>query len=310
MTTSHPAGVLKRNNAYFIDPTRICIREGHNPRFDMGDIRQLADQIKAELARNPDSGGLINDLRVKRLKPATETADFELIDGNRRLLAIRLLMEEGVKFPVGVPSKIEAHDVDDLSMLVHTFVANEGKPFNPLEEAIAYDRFRQAGWTLERISAEVGRSVLHIGTTLELLAADESVRDAVGKGEVSASTAKDIAVAAKGDKAKQKELTDKARSAKDKASRAQVKKDIQQAREERNAKKGKVLKPRVLSADDMNVHGSKMQAQLVDILGTLGIDDKELSSRMAQDPTLQAAFTLGALTALKLASGVKVSLTL
>ena len=79
--SSNPAGVLKRSNAYFIDPTRVVRRDGWNPRFDFGEIEEMAKSILAN--------GLLNAIRVKRIS-GNPAADFELIDGDRRMTAIEL----------------------------------------------------------------------------------------------------------------------------------------------------------------------------------------------------------------------------
>lgn len=318
---SNAPGIVKRPNAYFIDPKVVKRREGWNVRFDFGDIERLADSIKAELDKDPASGGLINDIRVKRLAQPVDGFIFELVDGDRRLTAIELLMSKGVVFPDGVPAKIENKAADDLDLLVRMFTANQGKPLLPLEEADAFKRMQDAGMTLAQIEKAVGKSDNYIVGTLALLTADQSLQDAVKDGAVSGGVAKAIAVSARGDKAKQAEIVADVKAAgTDKVKRRAVLKKIEAARVAKAAKVGKVLKMKSLSDADLSEIGAKvaknlaakaLEAGWADMTG----QDAEVAiaamvELVQKDEALVAAFTLGALQALKAAAGLKVNLDL
>lgn len=305
---SNPAGVLKRTSAYFIDPTRIVRREGWNNRFDMGEIEELAKSIKAQKAF--DGHGIINDIRVKRCNPARPDADFELVDGDRRLTAIELLIKRGEVFADGIPAKIEAKDATDLDLRYKMFEANTGKPLLPLEEASAYKSLREAGQTIKQICERVGRKQVHVVATLALLDADAEVQDAVASGAVNSTMAKNIAVHARGDKAKQKELIDAAKSAgKDKGKRKVVAKAIEAARRAKAASKGKTLKIRALTDDDLSALGAKMAAALKHMMTEYKLPlTTDMRAWVKADDNLAMAFTFGALEALKAAAGAKVDL--
>lgn len=310
-------GITKRNNAYYGDPTKICRRQGFNPRFDFGDMERLAAQIKTRKDQDPQSGGLKFPLSVKRLAKddprRAQGFEFELIDGDRRLRAIESLMKKGEDFlPVGVPIIILDKDQTELEDLDEMFIANEGKPFLPLEEAAAYQRMKDAGRTIAEICAAVGRKQMHVTAILALQNADESLKEAVREGRVSKDLAKNIAVNARHDKAKQAELTKEAVAAgSDKAKRRVVARKVEEARQEKAVRKGRTVpKMRSLTDEELSKLGESVSAHLVGLLQAAEIPaDADLSEWVHKDPELAAAFAFGALQALKAAAGVRVKLT-
>ena len=326
MATQAP-GIVKRPNAYFIDPTRVSIDPTWNVRFDWGDITELARQILAELKANPASGGLLVDLRVQRLSPPTDVADFKIVDGERRMTAIKLLMSEGVDgsgpiaFPEGVPAKIESASASTLDLLFKMYLSNEGKKFLPLEEAAFFKRLQGEGLTIAQIEERVKKSDNYIVGALALLDADPTLVAAVKSGEVGAGVAKSIAVNARGDKAKQAEITADIKAAgKDKVKRRAVLKKIEAARVAKAAKKGKTLKIKSLTDADLNDMGQRVAKNLVAKATEAGWDDVTTAANTADekitamvevckmDEAMAAAYTLGVLQGLKAAAGLKVEL--
>ena len=292
-------GVVKRTSAYMIDPRTITRRAGWNPRFDFGEIDQLATSIKAN--------GMLNPIRVKRLNKPTDAGHvFELIDGDRRLTACEaLLKKDPAVFPDGVPAIIVDKGQDDVTSLIQMFEANSGKAFLPMEEAVAYQRMRDAGMTLKQICAAVGRKQVHVTETMNLLKADAALQEAAEKGEVSKTDAKKIATVAKGNKAKQRELTQQAKAAgKDKTKRRVLKATIEKTHREEAAKRGKKLKIRALSDSQLSDIGSSMAEHLLTLLEAQDIAvESDLVAMIRKDPMLVIAYTTGALEALKVAAG-------
>jgi ParB-like chromosome segregation protein Spo0J len=309
-------GITKRNNAYFGDPKVICRRQGFNPRFDFGDIERLAGQIKNKKEKDPQSGGLLFPLSVKRLAKddprKAQGFEFELIDGDRRLTATELLMKKGEVFPVGLPIIIVDKDQTELEDLDHMFIANEGKAFLPLEEAVAYQRMRDAGRTVKQICEAVGRKAMHVTAILALQNADDSLKEAVRDGKVSKDMAKNIATNARHDKTKQAELTKEAVAAgKDKTKRRLVTRKIEEAKQEKAERKGhRIPKMRSLSDEELSVIGESVSSVLMKYMEAAEIPvDANLHEWVHKDPELAVAFAFGALQALKAAAGVKVKLT-
>lgn len=311
MTTN---GIIKaRPSAYnLVDPKAVKRREGWNPRFDFGEIEELAKSIKYQAAECGVPGGLLNPIRVQRAEEG-----FLLIDGDRRLTAVEQLLAwhaagdaRGHDFAEGIPAFVVGKDQNEIVSLIQMFEANSGKPFLPLEEAQAYKRLRDQGLTLEEIAKAVGRNHLHVNNTLALLEAGEELQSAVASGKVGGTMAKKIAVATRGDKKKAAELTKKAVEAgADKTKKRQVVKEVEQARVEKAAAKGKTLKVKPLDADDLSALGEKMAKQLNELLGDTGFATEEgLLAAVAGDAKMAAAFTLGAFQALKAAAGMKINL--
>lgn len=316
MSKPLPAGTVARTSGYNVDPARVVKRDGWNTRFDLGDIESLASSIQTELARDPADGGLLNPVRVKRIT-GNPTADFEIVDGERRMTAIWMLLEKGFIFPQGIAATMVDRKQDDVTSLIQMYTANTGKPFLPLEEAAAFKRMRDAGMTIAAICKAVGRADVHVIDTLALLEADEDLQAAVASGQVGGTIAKVIATTARGDKALQKELTQDAKDARGKgaeakAAKARMLKKIQDKKEAKAKAKGKQLKMRALTDDQLTELGAK-QAKLLEVkvkeagwkaFGTL----EDMTAEMAKDEKLAAAFTLGTLLALRAAAGIKVDL--
>lgn len=309
-------GITKRNNAYFGDPKMICRRQGFNPRFDFGDIERLAGQIKTRKDKDPQTGGLKFPLSVKRLAKddprRAQGFEFELIDGDRRLTAIEMLSKKGEDFStVGVPIIIVDKDQTELEDLDEMFIANEGKPFLPLEEAAAYQRMRDAGRTVKQICEAVGRKQMHVTAILALQNADESLKEAVREGRVSKDMAKNIATNARHDKAKQAALTKEAVEAgNDRAKRRVVARKVEEARQDKAESRGRAVpKMRSLSDEELSKLGESVSAGLMGLMQAAEIPlDADLSAWVHKDPELAVAFAFGALQALKAAAGVKVKL--
>ena len=305
-------GITKRTSAYFVDPRTVARKEGFNPRFDFGEIEELAASIK--------TNGVLNAIRIKRVpahviddgkgKAGAQEKMFELIDGDRRLTAIELLLSKGHQFPEGIPAVIVDKDQDDITSLVQMFEANSGKAFLPMEEAIAYKKMQDAGLSITKICEAVSRKHVHVVATLALLQADSDVQDAVKGGTVSGTTGKKIATAARGDKIKQKELIAQAKAVgKDKAKKAALDKSLNDTRRAKAASKGKTIKMRALSDVELSAIGSSLAESLAAKLRDCGYPlDTDVRAWVAKDDKLALAFTFGALEALKAAAGMIVNL--
>lgn len=329
--TSNAPGILKRSSSNFLDARVIGRVKGWNNRFDFGEIEELAKSLAVN--------GMLNPIRVKRTpKPcALVLADngiyvldestagqylFELVDGDRRLTALELLMKQGKydeAFPDGIPAIIVDKAQDSMTSLVQMFEANTGKPLLPLEEAAAYKRMRDGfpdegikGLTIKQICERVGRKQVHVTEMLALLDADEDVKDAVTKGTIGKTQAKQIAKVAKGDKAKQKELVAKAKNAKgDRNAKQKVQADLQKTRSDKAKAKGKTLKIRALNNAQLSELGAQVAAELVGRLSRIGMKPEDnLAKWIKGDAELVAAYMFGALTGLRAAAGQEEELVL
>lgn len=318
--SSLASGLIKKTTAYNLDPRRVCRRKGWNTRFDMGEITALAESIRTELLRDPSDGGLLNPIRVKRIT-GNPAADFELIDGDRRLTAIELLLEQGVEFPAGIKGDIVDRTQDDVTSLIQMITANTGKPFLPLEEAAAYKRLRDGGMSIADICKAVGRTDVHVRETLDLLTAAAEVKDAVTSKKVSGSTAKLIVSVAKGDATKQAELTAQAVAVKTastpaakKAASAALQARIQQTRDANRTAAGKEVKMRALTDAQLSTIGETLAKHLVSLLKEAKLDPAMAQGALQDwakaDENLACAYVAGAIDGLKVAAGLKIDLAI
>lgn len=315
------AGVLsKSSGAYNIDPRRVTRRADWNVRFDFGEIEELAKSIRRQRELTGTSG-LLNPIRVKRIKPTTERDfDFEIVDGDRRLSAVELILKKDADFfdETGIPAMLVDKAQDDFTSLIQMFEANTGKPLLPLEEAVAFKRLFDYGVAasvkkadiFKWIAKQVGRSDIYVWETMQLLAADEDVQEALKTKAITGTTARQIAIHAKGDSAKQKDLVQKAKAAgKDKTKKAALKKELDDARRAKHAKKGRVLKIRALSDADLTALGKTLAATMLQKLKDAGKPaDFNIRDWVKKDDKLALAAAFGALEALKAAAGMKISL--
>ncbi len=302
--TTNANGITKRTNYYFADPTHIVRKKGWNPRIDFGDIKELANSIRENGFRQN------KPLLVRR----DENSKFQIIDGDRRFSAIELLLSEGHSFPEGIPIVIQNKEVDELQSLIHMFTANLGKPFLPLEEAAAYKRMRDAGLTIEQVCKKVGRAHVHVLTTLSLLDADESVKEAMQSGEISATLAKTISSKAKGDKEKQKELVKTAKSSKEGKKAAQKEaSEIKRREPKKDAKKEKKVEVAPLKMITQSQTESRLavaEGHFKKSLESLGLDADVVSGLISESDNMAMAFQFGVVSALQAVLGKNVKLYL
>lgn len=191
-----PVGELGHEDLVLLDPTKVRMVDGRNARFDYGNL----DELAASIAEN----GVKNPVRVQ----LADDNVYELEDGHRRLKACLLAIEKYNK-KVKLPARVIPKETSGADIVVDMLVANDGKPFLPLEEAELLKRLRDSGLKTDQIAKRVGKSVSHVSDRLSLLGADESVREAIESGDMTASDAVTVVRKSKGDKEKQRETVDR-----------------------------------------------------------------------------------------------------
>lgn len=306
-------GMVGDTRLYLVDPTKLDVDDTIPNRFDMGDIRALATSIHEELKLNASRGGLRQPLEIIR-KDGTPDR-FVVLGGHRRREALLMLLADGVVFPNGVAAQLLDKVMSRTEQLLLRVTSNGQKPFLPLEEAALFKLLQDEGMSMDAIGKRVGRGDAYVFNTLALLTADATVTDALKDGTLPATLAKDIAVQAKGDAALQKELVETVRKAgtdKKNVGKAKqaVRARVREVREEKAAKAGRKLMPQRLTDVQVNEIGAKVAKQLARLLGDAKVKDGEaLLAIIAKEDALAAAYTLGALHGLRVATGEKINLT-
>lgn len=158
-----------------------------NPR------RQFSAEAVEELAESIAAQGLQQPLQ---LRPSLqEPGRFEIVAGERRWRALRLLAERQ-KLPADfrVPALISI-DLDDRAMLIRALVENlQRQDLHPLDEAAAFERLRTAfALSTEEIASQLGKSQRWVQLRLSLLELDAEVKAAYLAGDVQLAHARVLA---------------------------------------------------------------------------------------------------------------------
>lgn len=125
--------------------------------FDEAEMRGLAESIREH--------GLLNPVSVE----GPIDGQYILLDGERRWRAHQMLGLEEIEAAVRAP--------DHSDRLVLALVGNlQRKDMNPVEEAHAFLKLRQAGLTLEEIAAQVGVHPATVSNRFLLLEMDEPIQ--------------------------------------------------------------------------------------------------------------------------------------
>lgn len=135
--------------------TQVVVVDGFNPRqtFDDTELTELVASIKER--------GVLQPLRVA---PVNGGGSYRLIAGERRFRASQLagLTE--------VPVIVDAGDRDEQELLVDAVVENlHRSDLNPMEEALAYQRLKDAGLAQRGIVEKVRKPAAHVRERLALL---------------------------------------------------------------------------------------------------------------------------------------------
>jgi len=162
------------------DYSLIEIVDGFNHResFDEADLNQLAQSI--------NENGLLDPLKVAR-NPKGHDMPYRLIDGERRLKAIKILHEQGVEisFPVRV-----LRGVDDETAVVVAAASNmERADITPLEEANIVAKLEAYGYDINEIASKVNRSDQWVRDRKALESGSRKIKNSLGNGRLPADVA-------------------------------------------------------------------------------------------------------------------------
>lgn len=187
MTTSNTTNarnhesVVGRTDFYRVDPTKIKVVDGWNPRASFDAVK--LDELKESIKEN----GVLVPIRVKM----NNEGEMTLIDGERRLRATLLAIADGVQI-VSIPAIIERKTMNEIDSLVLAMTANTGEPLTMMEEAVSIKKLQNYGLKPEDIAKKLGKSLPTVYNRLSLLDASPELIEEMEKGEVSFSDVKKI----------------------------------------------------------------------------------------------------------------------
>lgn len=151
----------------------------HQPRRDFNEenLRELADSIR--------EFGILQPLVVSKIEKETETGtdvEYQLIAGERRLMAVKLLGLERV--PVVIRKVDDESEKLELSIIENLQRQN----LNPVETARALARLQdEFRLTQREIATRLGKSRETVANTLRLLDLPSHIQEALAKGQISES---------------------------------------------------------------------------------------------------------------------------
>jgi ParB family chromosome partitioning protein len=154
-------------------------------QFDEENLWKLAESMRQE--------GLIQPITVRQLLPTAgdrEDPGFELVSGERRLRAARLLGWNVIE--ARVISVISEGEVAAKSLIENL----QREDLNPIEEAEGFTQLNQVDptyWTHERISQVTGKSRAYITQSLSLLRLPEAIKEDVRRRTYSRGHALEVA---------------------------------------------------------------------------------------------------------------------
>lgn len=175
------AKIIKRTDTGMaVLPGHIRIRDGFNLRDVSGDDYETDIQaLMAHIKR----GGKYPALEVVL---SDDGQGVDVVDGHRRLTAIRRLIEQGDPIEY---VRIEPFVGNDIDQLQRVMTSNEGRKLTPLEIAEGYRRLAAYGLTPDDIARRIGKTRQHVDQMLILATAPHEVQQMVKAGDVSATEA-------------------------------------------------------------------------------------------------------------------------
>lgn len=150
--------------------------------------RKRLDESKvAELASSIKESGLIYPLLVRKsIKSGIDGPVYEIVAGERRLRALKLLGE--TEAPVMI------REVGDQETLELALIENlQREELNPIEQAAAYQRLiSEFELTQEQVAEAVGKERATVANTVRLLKLAPAVQEEVSRGRLSLGHARTL----------------------------------------------------------------------------------------------------------------------
>lgn len=256
-----------------LNPEHIVVVDGINPRIDTKDIHELMASIKKNGQKEPIS--------VRKVGK-----HYELVHGERRLRAILKL---GLKSINAIEERGKKTDAELIALhLVH----NDGKPLAPVEEADAFRKLINLGWTQKQIAIATGKRLRLVKDRLQLISSHPDVVAAVKSGKLSLAVGTAIAKKAKGKKRTQARMVKKATATK--AGKKKVAAQVGKASLKTKLERAKID---VMNKANECIHEINKVVKKRDKLPTNEVDQVRYFGKH-DDPVVRAAFLAGGVHAL------------
>lgn len=168
------ADIKKMTNLVSLPINLITVVDGFNVREDFGDLKELAHSIAENGIKVPVRGYV-------------ENGEYFLVDGERRIRASEIAINELGAAELKIPFLIEAKGTSEEQRIKDMWITNDGKPFTMLERAKAVKRMVDLGDEERNIATKLGKSITYISNLLKLEAVPNKVKKLIQKNKVSAT---------------------------------------------------------------------------------------------------------------------------
>lgn len=160
-------GILQDVSISKISPSKYNLCEANN-------VEQLAESIKHY--------GLLQPIVIRPVSPS-----YEVVAGNRRLAAAKLLKLRKLSCHIIELSDKEAYEVGLVENLQH-------KTMNPVEESIAFKKYVEGyGWGgVSELARQIGRSQEFVTKRLQLLVLPQEIQEEIIRQRITPSVALEL----------------------------------------------------------------------------------------------------------------------
>lgn len=180
----HPA--VQRRDMFQVDPRKLKVDPEYNARaMDSKETREHIAGLKASIIAN----GVKVPLEVR----LGERDQIFIVAGHCRQIAVMEAIKDGAEI-AAVPCVLESKGTSEVDRTVNLIISNSGKPLAPLEVAAVVKRLDAYGWSAKQIAERLGwKSTNTVKQHLDMVGMKEDLKARVNRGEVSATTARNIA---------------------------------------------------------------------------------------------------------------------
>ncbi len=174
-------GVKRKDISVVSDPNLIRIADGFNHRVDFNEekMAQLVESIRQHGVRVPIS---------VRPDKGNKDQPYILIDGERRLRAVKRLYDEGIADPPAIPCVVDHVDEDEA--FINSAISNlERADINAAEEASIVQRLERIGRTPKEIAVICSRTTQWVSQRLTVAGGSKAVKTALEEGDLPVDVA-------------------------------------------------------------------------------------------------------------------------
>ena len=174
-------GVKRKDISVVSDPNLIRIADGFNHRQDFNEekMAQLVESIRQHGVRVPIS---------VRPDKGNKDQPYILIDGERRLRAVKRLYDEGIADPPAIPCVVDHVDEDEA--FINSAISNlERADINAAEEASIVQRLERIGRTPKEIAVICSRTTQWVSQRLAVASGSKALKNAVEEGDLPVDVA-------------------------------------------------------------------------------------------------------------------------